>query len=592
MKKNVRVSITAICLVCFGVACASKDSTDGSNDPLGSASSEGPGAATGTASPGNPTSGPTSAMQPTSTPTEPTGTPPTGSQPTAAPAEPTGAPPTATPGEPTAVQPTSTAPSTNPTGPEPGPEGTGGVGPETPEGAGGAGPIPPVDPLDPEPTLVTSGQDAYWQEGEVTQVNGGNAESRVDLGQVHQNWLGFGGTFNEAGWDALSVLEASERERAIRLLFHARQGANFAWGRIPMGASDYAMDRYSLNDNANDFAMERFSIDRDRELMIPYIEAALAVKPDVRLWASPWSPPAWMKTTGDMNGGRLTNSPEVLEAYALYFARFVEEYAKEGLEIEHVQPQNEPGYETRYPSCLWTAELLRDFVRDYLGPTLAARDLSTEIWLGTVSAPEDTQHLDAMMADSNAARFIKGFGLQWNTMDSAPTLASRYRLPVMQTEHKCGNYPWVTASFNPDRPPNDHAYAEESWGLIRDWLRQGVSIYSAWNMVLDTEGKNLDYQRPWPQNALLTVDRQARTLRETPAYYVFRHVSQFVDPGAVRVGTTGSLDALAFKNPDDSVVVVVHNSGGQARPTTLDVNGATLQFSVPARGWATVNWPQ
>jgi glucosylceramidase len=160
----------------------------------------------------------------------------------------------------------------------------------------------------------------------------------------------------------------------------------------------------------------------------------------------------------------------------------------------------------------------------------------------------------------------------------------------MQTEHRCGNYPWEEATFNPNQPPNDHAYAVESWGLIRDWIEAGVNSYSAWNMVLDTQGHNLDEERPWPQNALLTVSRSSGTLNVTPAYYVFRHFSYFVDPGAVRLGTSGNADALAFRNPDGSLVTVVHNSGGQAAQTTLGVGGTTVQFQVPAQGWATVNW--
>jgi glucosylceramidase len=160
----------------------------------------------------------------------------------------------------------------------------------------------------------------------------------------------------------------------------------------------------------------------------------------------------------------------------------------------------------------------------------------------------------------------------------------------MQTEHKCGNYPWESATFNPDSPPNDYAYAEESWGLIRDWINAGVNAYSAWNMVLDTQGQNLDVERPWPQNALLTVDRASKQLTATPAYYVFRHLSYFVDPGATRVQVSGSNDALAFVNPDGSIATIIHNGGGQASQMTLGVDGSTLQFQVPARGWATVLW--
>jgi glucosylceramidase len=442
-----------------------------------------------------------------------------------------------------------------------------------------------VEPVD-RPALVTSAEGAWWQEGELTEMAGANATVTVDASTTYQEWSGMGGTFNEAGWDALLVLGEAERQRAIRLLFDAAEGANFAWGRFPIGASDYAMDRYALSEQAGDYEMTAFSIERDKELLIPYIKAALAVKPNIRLWASPWSPPAWMKDNDDMNGGRIQNDPQVLDAYALYFAKFVQAYAAEGLDIEAIHPQNEPGYETNYPSCLWTPELLRDFVRDYLAPKLVDEGVEVDIWFGTMSAPEDAQHVTTAMGDMATRQLIKGIGAQWNLSASVGSWVSQYGVPVMQTEHKCGNYRWETATFNPDRPPNDLAYAEETWGLFKEWIGAGVNSYSAWNMVLDTIGMNLD---AWPQNALLTVDRNSGTLTATPAYYVFRHISYFVDPGAVRIGTQGG-DALAFQNPDGSIITVVFNSGGQPATTSVAVGGTTVQFTVPGRGWATVNW--
>src|SRR5207237_9441370 len=110
------------------------------------------------------------------------------------------------------------------------------------------------------------------------------------------------------------------------------------------------------------------------------------------------------------------------------------------------------------------------------------------------------------------------------------------------------------------KAPNDYAYGIESWGLIRDWLKAGANSYSAWNMVLDTGGNGNDTTRMWPQDALLAVDTSAKTITASPAYYVFRHLSQYIQPGATRVATTGSLDSLAFKNPDGSVVTVIYNA--------------------------------
>ena len=138
-------------------------------------------------------------------------------------------------------------------------------------------------------------------------------------------------------------------------------------------------------------------------------------------------------------------------------------------------------------------------------------------------------------------------------------------------------------------PQNDNLYGEESWQLIRDWIVAGVNSYSAWNMVLDTVGKSLDN---WPQNALLTVDRSAKRLIVTPAYHVFRHFSQYIGVGATRIGITGGTDAVAFKNPDGSIVVQVYNKGASAKRTTVggaSAAASTLyQFDVPAHGWATL----
>src|SRR5690606_1201924 len=196
----------------------------------------------------------------------------------------------------------------------------------------------------PEPTLITSGEGNYWQVGEVTE-GGGNPNITVNEGSALQDWHGFGGTFNEKGWDALKVLSAEERDRAIRLLFDKQDGAGFTYGRIPIGSSDYGLSRYTLAETPNDYEMQNFSIERDRENLIPYIKAALAVKPDLRFWASPWTPPPWMKDNNAYDRGNMKNDAQTLGAHALYLARFVEEYATEGIVIEAVHPQNEPGYE-------------------------------------------------------------------------------------------------------------------------------------------------------------------------------------------------------------------------------------------------------
>jgi len=443
-------------------------------------------------------------------------------------------------------------------------------------------------PPEPEPTLITSGPGAYWMVGEVTEGSGA-ATVTVNDTQTYQNWIGFGGTFNEMGWDALKEVSAEDRDRAMRLLFDKTEGIGFTHGRIPVGSSDYGLNRYSLAETPNDYEMENFSIDRDRQDLIPYIHAALAVNPNIKFWASPWSPPPWMKDNNAFDRGNMKGDDQTLDAHALYLARFVEEYATEGIIIEAIHPQNEPGYPQDYPSCLWSASVMTDYIANHIGPLFAQRLPDTEVWLGTMSNPDDANIVSAVMGNATARGFVKGIALQWGMGDgNLPSqYATQYQLPIMQSEHKCGNYPW--AGGNANMAPNDHAYAEESWGFFKNWIGKNVNSYMAWNMVLDTIGRSLDTVRPWAQNALLTVDRNSGTLNLTPTYHVFRHLGQYVEPGAVRVGTQGG-DALAFKNPDGSIVTVMFNQSQQAADTTLSVAGATLQFSIPGRGWATVNW--
>ena len=230
------------------------------------------------------------------------------------------------------------------------------------------------------------------------------------------------------------------------------------------------------------------------------------------------------------------------------------------------------------------------FLGKFLGPQLKAASPETSIMLGTMSngdATRDPAIVTAVLADATAKSFIKSIGMQWGMLGKeAPAKASG--LPMWQTEHKCGNYPWMSATYKPTAP-NDLAYGVESWGLIRDWIKAGVSSYSTWNMVLDTVGKGNDTTRDWAQNALLTVDTATKKLNRTPTYYVFRHLSQYVEPGAKVVATTGG-DALAFKNPTGKIVTVMYNSGA-AKTAIVSAGGKMYSFAMPAAGWATVTTP-
>jgi glucosylceramidase len=443
-------------------------------------------------------------------------------------------------------------------------------------------------------TLVTSSSSAYWQTGTWTESSA-SATVTVDEAKTYQTWEGFGGAFNELGWSYLT--SKSMQDEAIQLLF-GDDGCRFAWGRIPMGASDYAVDRYTLDESSGDNELTKFSIERDKQKLIPYIKAAQAKKKDLRFWASPWTPPTWMKnspyqTPGNpvnaFDGGSMKSDEVILKAHAQYFVKFVKAYADEGIAIEVVAPQNEPNYSQNYPSCIWSASTFTTFIKSHLGPALASAAPTVKIMLGTMSnngGSADVAVANAVLADATAKSFCKVMGVQWGMSDANQISNLKSKggdIPIWLSEHKCGGNP----GSNVATAPNDINYAKDSWGWIRDAIKNGLTAYNTWNMVLDKGGKGIDNTRVWAQNALLVAD--SGSITKTPVYHVFRHLSQFVEPGAKRIDATGG-DAVAFKNPDGSLVAVMYNSGSGKDNYVVAMGGKKLQFAMPGSGWATVRY--
>ena len=442
-------------------------------------------------------------------------------------------------------------------------------------------------------TLVTSASGNYWKAGTWTEVTS-TATVTVNDSSASQTWEGFGGAFNEKGWSFLTT--KALQDQAIQLLF-GTDGCRFAWGRIPIGASDYGIDRYTDDEVASgstDTSMASFSITRDKDKLIPYIKAAQAVKSDIRFWASPWTPPTWMKATpylsgnptNAFDGGTMKSDDATLKAYAQYLVKWVQAFQDQGIKAEIVSPQNEPNYQQNYPSCHWETATFVKFVGTYLGPALTAASLTTKVMDGTLSNTSGDSDIGSkVLQDSTAKGYIGAIGVQWG-MAAASQISTLKGLaggiPIWLSETQCGGTMGSTAPA-----PNDQAYGVATWGYIRDAIKNGLTAYNAWNMVLDKGGLGIDNTRKWPQNALLVAD--SGSITQTPAYYVFRHFSQFADPGAKVVATSGG-DAIAFKNPDGSLVAVMYNSGSANSSYVVSIGGKKLQFAMPGAGWATVKY--
>ncbi len=394
-------------------------------------------------------------------------------------------------------------------------------------------------------------------------------------GEAAEVWAGFGGCFNELGWQALRELAPRERGAVLDALFGA-EGLRLDLGRIPMGASDYASEWHSYADRPGDFALEHFSIERDRTELLPYIQEALSRRPDLCFFASPWSPPAWMKSPAVYNHGRFRMEARYLDAYARYFARFIAAYRAEGVRISQVHPQNEPAADQKFPSCVWSGEQLREFIGGHLGPVLAREAPEVEVWLGTMNTADYPGMFQPVIADEACRRHLRGLGLQWAGKGVAHRLRQLHpELPVWQTENECGD------------GTNSWDYAHYVFDLVLHYLDAGTTGYVYWNMVLPPGGVS---SWGWRQNAMITVDPAGGTWSANPEYHVMRHFSAFVRPGSRRLPLRGSWagGAAAFVLADGRVALVSHNSGARPRPLRVRLGGGEFETVLPARSFNTL----
>ncbi len=259
--------------------------------------------------------------------------------------------------------------------------------------------------------------------------------------------------------------------------------------------------------------MINFNINRDRYILIPYIKEALKVRPDLKIWASPWVPPLWMKVNnhyamGPGGNKSMTEAQAIrnnatafrmenryLQAYALYFSKFVEAYENEGIDITLVQVQNEPVYQPFWQSCTWRPEDLAFFIGHFLGPQFEKDKTKADIWLGTVNFG-DPNYTRTILKDAEASKYIKGIGVQWDFKYAIPTIHDEFPdMKIMQTESECGS------------GERNWGSAEYTWSLINQYLSNGTSSYMYWNMVLDPSGEST---WGWRQNAMITIDKNKK----------------------------------------------------------------------------------
>lgn len=443
------------------------------------------------------------------------------------------------------------------------------------------------------PKMYCTTDHSRWTKGKVSlaaESPAGQKQTLVYKDSVLQQVDGFGGTFTERGWDAMQGLN-DEQKLSIMKEFFGADGIHFAWGRTPIGGNDLSLSTYTYNDVDYDWTQRNFSIARDRYILLPMIKMAKRVRPDLKMWASPWTPPYWMKISEHyslkshgingtdvahnmldphnqvyMNVTSFKMTDGCLRSYAIYLSKYLQAYRQEGVNIDILMPQNEVQWEPCWQCCTWRPQDLAIFVAKYLVPQMKEDGIKdTDLWLGTINYP-DPQWVFDFLADNNAASLIKGIGMQWTGMRAMPKVHEKYpNITLMQTEGICGD--------------GDNSWADmvKSWERIAHCFKSGASSYMQWNMVL---GDDLESLFKWKQNALVIINRKTGELTRTPEYYLMKHFSHFIQPGSHLLKVADDDSTLAFRNQDGKTIIVCYNAEAKDVTKTFCVDGKALKATL------------
>jgi len=405
----------------------------------------------------------------------------------------------------------------------------------------------------------------------------------VDPAVQYQTMVGFGAAVTDASaWLIQTKMTPSARDALIRDLFGREDGGlGFSFTRVTIGASDFSLDHYSLADTP-DPDLAGFSTARMEQYVFPTVRQALAVNPDLKVMASPWSAPGWMKTTGSMIQGQL--KPEYYGTYADYLARYVRSAADHGVPTDYLSIQNEPDFEPdSYPGMRWGPEGRAEFIGRNLGPRFRAAGIGTRIldWDHNWDHPEQPL---GVLADPVANAHVAGVAWHCYAGDVAAQSQVRDVHPdkdVFFTECSGGNW---AADFS-----DSFSWTMKALiiGSTDHWAR-GVLM---WNLALD-ENHGPHAGGCGDCRGVVTIDSRTGAVERNQEYYAFGHASRFVRPGARRVSSLEpeGLQGVAFVNPDGERVLIVLNEA--VTPVSFSIREAGRQASaiLPARTAATYVW--
>ena len=413
---------------------------------------------------------------------------------------------------------------------------------------------------------------------------------RIHPERRKQTLLGFGGAFTEAMADALSRVGPDRRREALEAYFHPDHGIGYTFCRTHINSCDFSLENYSYCDVPGDVELEHFDISRDTRTLIPLIRDAGTIRGrPLTLFASPWSPPAWMKTSGRMNhGGRLKR--EYYPVWARYFVRYIRAYRDQGIPIWGVTIQNEPLAVTKWDNCVYTHAEEREFVK------VLARafhdhgldDVKIIVWDHNKDVLKE--RTDVIFADLDAYDATWGVGFHWyGPTDTESTIDDS----ALDYVHKC--YPDKKLIFTEGCNPVRHA--EGLSGMLGAWwtgekyarhviadLNHHTAAWVDWNMVLDERG-GPNHVGNFCDAPIIADTVNDRLVYES-SFYCLGHFSRFIPPGSTCLGSevdAAELQAVAAERPDGAIVLVVLNTGDRPVCAEARLNDAAWWIEMPPR---------
>jgi glucosylceramidase len=434
----------------------------------------------------------------------------------------------------------------------------------------------------------------------------------LDPSRRFQTMDGFGGAITDSSAVVLYRLSPAARAATMRMLFDPQTGDGLSYLRQPIGASDFvATAPYTYDDlpaGQTDYPQRHFSIAHDEAQILPLLREAKRLNPQLQIVASPWSPPAWMKTNDSLIGGRLIDNPRIYHSYALYLTKFIEAYRRQGVTVNTITVQNEP--QNRNPSGYPGTDMSaaqEENVIEALGPMLRAAGLRTEIlaydhnWSehpnDVADTPpdetQDTNDYPQEVLSSPAARWVSGTAYHCYYGDPSAMTALHNEFPSKDIY-------FTECSGSQSSDPANTFSDTLKWharnliiGSPRNWAKTVIN----WNVALDPSG-GPHVGGCGNCTGILTVGPGDQVIPNAE-YYTLGHLSRFVKPGAVRIASTsfgttgwnGQVMDVAFRDPDGTTVLVAHNENDNPQAFGVLEGGRSFTYTLPGDSLATFTWP-